>query len=187
MAPFHDFFNWHATCSYQRIMSKTKIAISAFGSQVSPRCDCAPEILFVEFENGKIVSRRTVPMEGMTPLQRIRMISASGTTLMVCGAIPVFYQRMIEALGIKIMYAQGTAIDALLERLKEKEFPLAVLCVPEGQRKYRHGGCPWGSLQSLAKSNTQQTSNKQAHGGEPDGNGTVTGGQVQMKEKGESL
>ena len=100
------------------VMITKKVAIPIFGSQVSWRCDCAPEILFVEFENGEIVSRKAVSTEGMNSLQRIRMIAAPGTTMLACGALPEFYRRMIEDLGIQIVQVEGMAVDALIERLK---------------------------------------------------------------------
>ena len=104
------------------IMNKIKVAIPVFGTQVSPRCDCTPEMLFLEFENGVVVSRRTTAMEGMTPHQRIRTISASGATLLVCGAMPGFYSRMVDSLGIQIIHAEGVAIDVLIERIVKGDF-----------------------------------------------------------------
>jgi predicted Fe-Mo cluster-binding NifX family protein len=103
-------------------MKKIKVAIPVFGTQVSPRCDCAPEMLFLEFENGAVVSRRTTAMADMTSHQRIRTISASGVTLLVCGALPCFYRRMVDSLGIQIIHAEGMAIDVLIERIKHGEF-----------------------------------------------------------------
>ena len=102
-------------------MDKTKIAIPVFGLQVSPRCDCAREMLFLEFENGEIVSRITASMEGMNPLQRIRTIYASGITLLICGALPGFFRRMIEARGIRIMHTEVVEIEILIEHLKRGE------------------------------------------------------------------
>jgi len=107
------------------IMNKTIVAIPVFGTQVSPRCDCAPEMLFLEFENGVIVSRRTTALEGMNSLQRIRAISASGVTLLVCGVMPVFYKRMVDSLGIQIIHAEGMAIEVLIERIMKGEFALS--------------------------------------------------------------
>ncbi len=103
-------------------MNKTIVAIPVFGTQVSPRCDCAPEMLFIELENGVVVSRRTTAMEGMNSLQRIRTVSASGVTLLVCGVMPGFYRRMVDSLGIQVIHAEGMAIDVLIERIKRGEF-----------------------------------------------------------------
>jgi len=100
-----------------------KVAIPVFGLQVSPRCDCAPEILFVEFENGKIISRKMASMEGLNSLQRLRTISTSGVTVLVCGAVTGFYQRMLDSFGIQIMHAEGMTIDALLERIRGSSMP----------------------------------------------------------------
>jgi predicted Fe-Mo cluster-binding NifX family protein len=125
------------------VMNKTKVAIPVFGSQVSPRCDCAPEILFVEFENGEITSRETVVMEGMNFLQRLRSISTSGVTLLACGALPGFYRRMIDYLGIKIIHAERIEINVLIERIKHSEFTKTIPCGHKERGKQRRAGCPW--------------------------------------------
>jgi predicted Fe-Mo cluster-binding NifX family protein len=104
------------------MMSKTKVAIPVFGSKVSPRFDCAREILFVEFENGAVASRRTTAMEGMNPLQRLRAISTSGATMLVCSALPCFYRRMMDSSGIRIIHAEGMEVDVLIEHIKREVF-----------------------------------------------------------------
>jgi len=124
-------------------MDKTKIAIPVFGLQVSPRCDCAREMLFLEFENGEIVSRITASMEGMNPLQRIRTIYASGITLLICGALPGFFRRMIEAQGIRIMHTEVVEIEILIEHLKRGELNSMVPRAHRGRRKRGRDGCPW--------------------------------------------
>ncbi len=104
-------------------MKRRKVAIPVFGSQVSLRCDCAPEVLFLEIENGEVVSRKRTALEGMNPLERIGAISASGVTLLACGALPGFYRRMIEGSGIQIIQVEGMPVAELLERLKEGKLP----------------------------------------------------------------
>ena len=141
------------------VMNKTKVAIPVFGLQVSPRCDCAQEMLFLEFENGEIVSRRSASMEGMNSLQRIRAISASGATLLVCGALPGFYRRMIEAQGMQIIHAEGREIEALVERLKQEKFNFDVQHVPRGRGKRCRNGTPWRDLHPSAKCIDSETGN----------------------------
>ena len=131
------------------IMNKTKVAIPLFGLQVSPRCDCAPAILFVELENGEIVSRKTVSMEGLNPLQRLRTISTSGATLLACGAVTGFYRRTLDACDIQIMHAEGMTIEALLDRLRG-EFSSAAPCGSRGRTKGLRTGC------SRAEANLQE-------------------------------
>lgn len=124
-------------------MDKMKIAIPVFGLQVSPRCDCAQEMLFLEFENGAIVSRITASMKGMNSFQRIRTLSASGVTLLICGAIPGFFSRMIEAQGIWIMHTEVVKIDVLIEHLKRGKLNSMVPNTHRGHRKIGRYGCPW--------------------------------------------
>ena len=114
-----------------------------FGSQVSPRCDCAQEMLFLEFENGEIVSQTTVSMEGMNSLQRVKAISAAGVTTLICGMLPGFFRRMIEANGIRIIHTEGMEIDALIDCLKQGEFNSIVSSTHGGRGKRRRDGCPW--------------------------------------------
>ena len=138
-------------------MNKIKVAIPVFGSQVSPRCDCAPEMLFVEFENGEVVSQRLAAMEGMNSLQRIRAISTSGATLLVCGALSGFYRRMIEAQGMQVIHAEGREIEALVEQLKQGKFNFDVQHVHRGRGKHCRNGSPWRDLHTSAKSIDSET------------------------------
>lgn len=124
-------------------MNKMKVAIAVFKEHVSLRFDCAEEVLFVEFENGEIVSQKMASMEGLNPLQKLRTISTSGATRLVCGAMPGFYRRITDFLGIRIMHAEGMAIDILIEHLKRGESNLIVPRSQRGRGKHRRDGCPW--------------------------------------------
>lgn len=98
-------------------------------------------------------------MEGMNSLQRIRAIAASGATLLVCGAVPGFMRRMIEAQGMQIIYVEGREIEALVERLKQGKFSIDVQHGRRRRGMRRRNESPWLDLHPSAKSIDSETGN----------------------------
>jgi len=94
--------------------------------------------MIVEFENGEVASCSTVAMEGLNPLQRLNSMSASGIMYLVCGAVPGFYRRMMDSLGIKIIHAERIAIDVLIEHIKQGELTSMSSCGYGRCGKRRH-------------------------------------------------
>jgi len=91
-----------------------KVAIAVFGSRVSPRFDCAAELLVAEIRDG-VVARTEQLADGQSnPLQRIARLRELGVDAVVCGAITGFVLRHLVANGIEVYpWTTGEASEVL--------------------------------------------------------------------------
>jgi predicted Fe-Mo cluster-binding NifX family protein len=108
-----------------RIFKKRRIpvivAIPLFGSEVSPRFDCAKEIWVVESSGGKVFSGKIVEMKDFNPLQRARLLCELKVNKIICGGIDDFSIRMLTGFGIGVFpWFTGNAQEALEKYLKEE-------------------------------------------------------------------
>jgi len=79
-----------------------KIATAIFKSRVSPRFDCAPEMLIIEKNNSDISERRKINTEGLTALERIKQLNKWDINVLICGGIDEQSMQLIGANNIKI-------------------------------------------------------------------------------------
>jgi predicted Fe-Mo cluster-binding NifX family protein len=117
-----------------------KIAIPLFGSRVSPRFGCEPEILIVDIEARREVNRRTFSTMGLGIPQQISLLSFLGVDTLICGGIDIFCLRSLSVRGFEIISGViGEADEALnyflSGKLREGQ------CLRRG-RRFRGGGRP---------------------------------------------
>jgi predicted Fe-Mo cluster-binding NifX family protein len=98
------------------------IAIPIFGSEISPRFDCAKKILLASVQEGKIKECQAIEMKEVNPLHRARNLSVWKVEQVICGAIDDFSLRMLNGLGIRVFpWVSGDARRALEEFLANPE------------------------------------------------------------------
>lgn len=95
-------------------MSRYKLAIPESGERVSHRFDCARNIIIIEVDDGKVIGRQSISTENMNGIQIMRQVINSGAESIICGAMPCFYRRMADSVGIKIMHFSGEMEDAIV-------------------------------------------------------------------------
>lgn len=88
-------------------MSRYKVAISESGERVSHRFDCAHTIYIIELDDGKEALRQSISTENMNGIQMMRQVINSGAEAIICGAMPCFYHRMADSVGIKVIFYTG--------------------------------------------------------------------------------
>ncbi len=94
------------------------LAIPVFGSEVSPRFDCAKEIMLIRIEQGKIMDRKNVAVVETSSLHIVKVLSAWKVQQVICGGIDDFSNRMLKGLGIRVSpWVSGNACQALEEFL----------------------------------------------------------------------
>jgi len=97
------------------------IAIPLFGTRVSPRLDCAQNILLAYSINGVVERDKTVQILPTNPIEKIRMLNQLGVEIIICGGLTKFYKRMIEKYGILLISnVYGEASEILSQYLKGK-------------------------------------------------------------------
>ena len=90
------------------------LAIPIFGCEISPRFDCAREMMLFRVEGGKIVDQRTLPIIETNTLNRARILSALKVQQIICSGIDDFSVRMLNGMGIQVFpWVSGDAHLAL--------------------------------------------------------------------------
>jgi predicted Fe-Mo cluster-binding NifX family protein len=114
-----------------------RIAIPLFGSRVSPRFGCEPEVLIVDIEERKEISRQKFSTVGLGIPQRISLLSSLAVNTLICGGIDIFCLRSLSGRGFQIIPGVIGEADEVLEyflsgKLREGQ------CVRRG-RRFRGG------------------------------------------------
>ena len=117
-----------------------KIAIPLFGSRVSPRFGCEPEILIVDIEERKEINRRKFSTMGLGIPQQISLLSSLCVDTLICGGIDIFCLRSLSARGFQIIPGVIGEADEVLKyflsgKLREGQYV-------RGGRRARSGRRP---------------------------------------------
>ncbi|HIE28501.1 TPA: hypothetical protein EYP66_14570 [Candidatus Poribacteria bacterium] len=110
-----------------------RIAIPLFGSRVSPRFGCEPEVLIVDVEGRKEINRRKFSTMGLGIPERLSLLSSLAVNTLICGGIDIFCLRSFSSKGFQIIPGViGEADEALRYFLSGKL--RAGQCVRRGRR-----------------------------------------------------
>ncbi len=97
-----------------------KIAVPLFGERISPRFDCAGEIIIVSTERGRIVHRAKLLTGGMTSFEKIKKLKELNIDVMICGGIDKDSEQRLLQHGIDIKpWLCGDAKTLLKQFIKE--------------------------------------------------------------------
>ncbi len=92
-----------------------KIAIPLFGSRVSPRFGCEPEMLIIDIEERKEINREKFSTTGLGISQRISLLSSLSVDTLICGGIDIFCLRSLSGRGVQIIPGVIGEADEVLE------------------------------------------------------------------------
>ncbi len=93
---------------------KIKIGVAVFKSRISPRFDCAPQMLILAEDSIGFTERRIIDTEGWTALERIKKLNELQVKILICGGIDEHSRQLINAGNIKIYsWITGEYEDAL--------------------------------------------------------------------------
>ncbi|MDH5405975.1 MAG: hypothetical protein OEZ30_09830 [Candidatus Aminicenantes bacterium] len=122
----------------------TKVAIPLFGSRVSPRFDCAPDILLATVEGDKVIAKeKLTPLRLSHPIQLINHLIQRGVKVVICGAVDCFSARLMAQRGVRVIpWVAGEAEEALRLFMQSKLEP-GIIPHPKGRRKWRFNA-RWG-------------------------------------------
>jgi predicted Fe-Mo cluster-binding NifX family protein len=114
-----------------------KVAIPVFGPRVSPRFDCAPRLLLLTLQDGKIVERQELHLIPSGPWQRVEKLKELGVQALICGGIDVNSAQLLNNHQIQVIgWVAGEVEEALKYFLRGKLRPGSALC-PGGARERR--------------------------------------------------
>lgn len=124
------------------------VALPVFSSRVSPRFDCAPDVLLVTVDGSRITGRERCSLQGRNPLARVNWLCQRGVDVVICGGISRFSLRSLINRGLRVFpWVTGDVEDVVQLFLSAQLQP--GLVIEHGERpRRRHrrgvkGGRPW--------------------------------------------
>ena len=122
--------------------SKMKIAIPIWNGFVSNVFDFAHQLLVVDAEDKKEISRSQVQLGQQLPQQKVSQLVGLGVDVLICGTIsqPIF--SMVTSSNIEVIPFVTGPVDQVLEayfesRLTEPQF-LQPGCESGTRKRFRH-------------------------------------------------
>jgi predicted Fe-Mo cluster-binding NifX family protein len=97
-----------------------RVAVTVFGSTVSPLFDAAQQLLVADLEHGEICNQRRVSIGSHSPTDRLFMLASRGVQVLICGAISSLLQRMLSEHGIRVYPWVSGEVDQILDVLSAR-------------------------------------------------------------------
>jgi predicted Fe-Mo cluster-binding NifX family protein len=98
-----------------------KIAIPLFGNRVSPRFDCAPQILIVTVELGSTPQRQHMAAVDWTATERVGRLKALNVNTIICGGIDRWSADALRAAGVRVQNSvTGDAEEVLADWIRSE-------------------------------------------------------------------
>jgi predicted Fe-Mo cluster-binding NifX family protein len=79
-----------------------RIAIPVFGTKISPRFDCAGNVLMVDVTDGSVTARRLESIEPFRWRHQINALRERGVEVMLCGGIRRCDYLLLVRVGINV-------------------------------------------------------------------------------------
>ncbi|MGD8989252.1 MAG: NifB/NifX family molybdenum-iron cluster-binding protein [Syntrophobacterales bacterium] len=104
-----------------------RVAIPIFRARVSPVFDSCLQVVVVEIEENRQISRSELYLDELSPPQRLDVLRHAGVSTVICGGISDAFYNMIEGAGIKTITGIAGEIEEVLaaflaDRLDEPYF-----------------------------------------------------------------
>jgi predicted Fe-Mo cluster-binding NifX family protein len=114
-----------------------KVAIPIFNSRISPRFDCAQEMLLVAIDDGKITEQRKISLKNLSSIEKIKKILNLRVDSLICGGIDCQSMRQLSCRGLSI-YAWLTGdVQDVISRFLSGKLESDVMSEPDGRRRGR--------------------------------------------------
>lgn len=129
-----------------------KIAIPYWQGRVSPVLDVAGQLLVVDLEAGREVSRKDASLVAAGPLERARELRQAGAEMLICGAISRQLEVALEAAGVQVIPHICGPVEEVLAAFISGELNQDAFLMPGccGRRRFgafgtgrRRGGRCW--------------------------------------------
>jgi predicted Fe-Mo cluster-binding NifX family protein len=118
-----------------------KMALTVWGSRISPVFDAAHMLLVVEIENTKIINRWDVPFYPEFPSRLAEMLAEMDVEIFICGAISEMPSNILESNGIKLIpFIAGDTHEVIDAYVKNVPFIPTFLMPGCNRKRYRYTG-----------------------------------------------
>jgi len=91
-----------------------RVAVTVFGSTISPLCDAARRIMLVEIIDGEIRRLDEQEVGGLDVSGRLMLLSKWGARALICGAISGFLRHALDGRGVGVYPWVTGEVDEVL-------------------------------------------------------------------------
>jgi predicted Fe-Mo cluster-binding NifX family protein len=95
-------------------MNVVRVAVPIFRARVSPVFDSCLQVLVVEIEENRQISRSELYLDQLSPPQRLDVLRHAGVSTVICGGISEVFHSMIKSAGIKTITGIAGEIEEVL-------------------------------------------------------------------------
>jgi predicted Fe-Mo cluster-binding NifX family protein len=91
-----------------------RIAIPVFKSRVSPVLDSCARLLLVDLDQGQEITRSEILFEGLSEIDRLKILKRSGVSTVICGGISDGFYKMISNAEIALIIGIAGEVNQVL-------------------------------------------------------------------------
>ena len=129
-----------------------KIAIPMFTTRVSPRFDFASKLLIAVIADGKVIERQEFSLINLNPIRRNSLLCELGVTVLICGGISTFAQRLAVGNGIDVIPMVQGEIEEVLNLFMRDSICSAIIPISSGKKQRHYGKRKAGCARKRKKS-----------------------------------
>ena len=116
-----------------------KLAIPIFLNRISPRLDCAKQLLILEVDNDRLFDKRVLDISQWAPDEKIEFLKKMGINQLICGGIRLEDRSGLHRLGIQVVSPLYGEVDTIIKKYLSGR--LALSCPRARLRKGRRKRC----------------------------------------------
>ena len=91
-----------------------RVAIPAFNGRVAPHFDFATQLLVVTIDDRKVEEEEELSLINLNPIRRINLLDELGVSVLICGGISCFSERLLASHGIDVIHmVQGKITEVI--------------------------------------------------------------------------
>lgn len=98
-----------------------KIALTRWGSRVSPLFDTAQQIVLLDLQGREVAGRREINISSVPPVFKADFLANQGVRVLICGGISGFFYQQLLARGIRVVpWVTGEVEDVIRAYLRDR-------------------------------------------------------------------
>jgi predicted Fe-Mo cluster-binding NifX family protein len=95
-----------------------RIAIPVYKSRVSPVFDSCARLLLIDLDQHREIDRTEMLCEGLSELDRLKLLKRSAVCTVICGAISDGFYRLIANADISIIIGIAGEVDQIIDAFR---------------------------------------------------------------------
>jgi predicted Fe-Mo cluster-binding NifX family protein len=107
-----------------------RIAIPVFKSRVSPVFDSCTRLVLVDLDQNQEIARSEILLEGLSEIERLKILKKSGVSTVICGAISDGYYKLISSSEISMIIGIAGEVNQVISAFRCSRLNESCFCMP---------------------------------------------------------